>query len=202
METTSERLGIFMGQKGLNANKLSVKAGLSNGLLNKAINHGRDITADTILKIVSIYPDLNVDWLITGRGEMLKTDKPEGDIPPNPSNATIIGRIGPYSEPEFVLPFYKTSEPPTPEPDVVSDHPDTIPQNIWKPGDPLPKRPTKSLLKNTSENKPAPIFSGLNLEHTYAQVPILYNGFASAGLGHAQEGISIKGLPTAPIPWA
>ena len=196
----AERIKQVVNLSGFSPYTFEKQAGISTNTIKGVLDGRNKPGYDTLVKIVSKFPEINPVWLLMGEGEMLKSNKPEDALPPNPSNATIIGRIGPSTEPDFVMPYYKTNDPPIPEPDVVSDHPDTKPQNIWKPGDPLPKRPPKSLLKNTSENKPTPIFSGLNLEHTYAQVPILYNGFASAGLGHAQEGISIKGLPTAPIP--
>lgn len=43
--------------------------GLSNGFLNQ----GDNISSNNIEIIISNYPDLNLFWLITGRGDMLNT---------------------------------------------------------------------------------------------------------------------------------
>ncbi|MBC8618926.1 LexA family transcriptional regulator [Parabacteroides faecis] len=43
--------------------------GISSGYFNKVKG---SIGSDTILKIVNKFPELNLDWLITGKGEMLK----------------------------------------------------------------------------------------------------------------------------------
>jgi hypothetical protein len=43
---------------------------LGNGFLDKNDN----INSDKIEIIVSNYPDLNLDWLITGKGEILKNN--------------------------------------------------------------------------------------------------------------------------------
>lgn len=45
--------------------------GLSNGYLRNIKN---SIGVDKISNIVSVYPDLNIEWLITGNGEMLKSN--------------------------------------------------------------------------------------------------------------------------------
>ena len=48
------------------------KTGLSNGYLNNIKN---TVGADKVNKIMLAYPSLNLEWLITGKGEMLKTCK-------------------------------------------------------------------------------------------------------------------------------
>ena len=45
--------------------------GLSNGYLRNIKN---SIGVDKISNIVSVYPDLNIEWLITGNGEMFKSN--------------------------------------------------------------------------------------------------------------------------------
>ena len=63
-----------MKQQGINDNKLTVDAGLSVGLIGKAKKCGKTMNSVNIEKILLAYPDLNSDWLLTGRGEMLKTN--------------------------------------------------------------------------------------------------------------------------------
>lgn len=59
---------------GINPNQITVKAGLPIGLVGKLLNGGKGLSVENIEKILYAYPDLNVDWLITGRGEMLLKD--------------------------------------------------------------------------------------------------------------------------------
>ena len=73
--TFSERLQIFMDNKGLNDNKMTVKAGLSIGQLGKARNGTKGLNSASIEKILYAYPDLDANWLLTGEGEMLKSEK-------------------------------------------------------------------------------------------------------------------------------
>jgi hypothetical protein len=41
------------------------------GLVNGAIRPGRSVGSDYLVKLNNAYPDLNLDWAITGRGEMI-----------------------------------------------------------------------------------------------------------------------------------
>lgn len=82
-----ERLQYYMELNGINDNKLTVDAGLSVGLIGKAKKTGKAMTSANIEKILLAYPDLSADWLMTGKGRMLKnldstiTIKPFDSIP-------------------------------------------------------------------------------------------------------------------------
>ncbi|WP_189337100.1 S24 family peptidase [Flavobacterium laiguense] len=58
--------------KGLNPNNITVDAGLSVGLIGKAIKNSAGLNSDTIEKILHSYIDLNPIWFVLGEGEMLK----------------------------------------------------------------------------------------------------------------------------------
>ena len=68
-----DRLDEFMQLKHLNDYRLSAELGLSNGVLNKSRKEGRDLSKRVVELIEKNYPDLNIDWLVTGQGEMLKS---------------------------------------------------------------------------------------------------------------------------------
>lgn len=73
------RLDMFLKIKGLNDNKFTLETGLSNGLIGKARIRG-SLSQDNISKILCKYPELDADWLLTGRGKMLKKpSKPAED---------------------------------------------------------------------------------------------------------------------------
>lgn len=72
----TERLQIFMQHEGVSAFQMNKAAGLSRTLLAKAIEKHQGLNTATIEKIVKTYPNLNVDWLVTGRGEMLINAEP------------------------------------------------------------------------------------------------------------------------------
>lgn len=69
------RLSKFMETIGVNDNQITLTAQLSNGLIGKAKANGKALSAQNIEKILYAYPELSADWLLTGRGEMLKTNR-------------------------------------------------------------------------------------------------------------------------------
>jgi hypothetical protein len=69
-ETFIDRLEVFMKTEGLNSNSLTVTAGLSNGLVGKALKKRSSMNSDSIERILCAYTNLNADWLMTGRGNM------------------------------------------------------------------------------------------------------------------------------------
>jgi hypothetical protein len=67
--TMKDRLISFLEYLGIGQNKFESKVGLSIGYINKLKG---DMKLSSIEKVVSSYPELNPDWLITGEGSMLK----------------------------------------------------------------------------------------------------------------------------------
>lgn len=70
-----ERLRLYIDYKQISFNSFDKAIGASNGYIGKQIKNGASIGGDIIEKISCIYPDLNIEWLVTGRGEMLISDE-------------------------------------------------------------------------------------------------------------------------------
>ena len=72
MESTLfTRLGLFMAHKGLNDNQITVQAKIAVGTLGKQRRSGKGLSYDSLVKILTTYPELNPTWLLLGTGEML-----------------------------------------------------------------------------------------------------------------------------------
>ena len=65
-----DRIIEYLEYKGISKYKFYKETGLSNGFLDKKGSIG----ADKCELIYSHYSDLNLEWLITGKGERLKND--------------------------------------------------------------------------------------------------------------------------------
>ena len=72
MGSISGRIKLFTDETNVSINQFEKSIGASNGLIGKAIRDNRDVGSSYVEKIILAYPDLNGDWLITGRGQMLK----------------------------------------------------------------------------------------------------------------------------------
>jgi len=64
-----ERIAEFLILKGISRYRFYKDTGLSNGFLDKP----GSINSDNCEKICYCYPDINPEWLLTGKGEMLKS---------------------------------------------------------------------------------------------------------------------------------
>ena len=75
-----DRLQAFFDYEGLNDNQVTVAAGLPIGLINRTRKARSGMTSGNIEKILKAYPQLSADWLLTGQGNMIKSD---AVIPPH-----------------------------------------------------------------------------------------------------------------------
>ena len=86
-----QRILQFIDYKGISKNKFYIETGLSNGILDK--NSG--FSMDTVEKIYYKYPEINLEWLVTGKGEMLKPNikQVQRDIGNNNTLSNINGKV-------------------------------------------------------------------------------------------------------------
>jgi transcriptional regulator with XRE-family HTH domain len=70
--TVKQRLKDFIKFKNLSQGKFEKAVGVSNGFVN---NISKGIGADKLQRILSVFPDLNQNWLLTGEGEMIKQEQ-------------------------------------------------------------------------------------------------------------------------------
>ena len=70
-QTIKERLILFIKHLSIGQGKFESRVGLSNGYVN---NIRKSIQPDKLQKIALCYTELNTGWLMTGEGEMIKSD--------------------------------------------------------------------------------------------------------------------------------
>lgn len=66
-----DRLKQFIDYKQLNILKFSEKISVNESTIRKIINDNSGIQSKNLEKIANSFPELNLHWLITGRGPML-----------------------------------------------------------------------------------------------------------------------------------
>lgn len=69
----NSRIRKFLKGKKITVQSFEAAIGKTNGY----IAHTKSPTAGVIADIAKVYPDLNLSWLITGEGEMIKSDTSE-----------------------------------------------------------------------------------------------------------------------------
>lgn len=86
-EGLKERLLYFINSIGIEKSVFERNTGLSNGFVDKTSNKTR---SKSLENISNTYPQLNIDWLKTGEGEMLKSKENINNINGN-GNTAIAG---------------------------------------------------------------------------------------------------------------
>lgn len=54
---------------------LEERLGVSNGYITKTFAKKSAMGSDLLERIIELFPQLNIHWLLTGEGEMLNSDK-------------------------------------------------------------------------------------------------------------------------------
>jgi hypothetical protein len=87
-----ERINELLKDKGLTQNSVAAGDKPAQKRLNSQISHGAGITLDTLLRIIDACPDVSLDWLLRGNGDMYVTTANNiGANNINSQNATVIG---------------------------------------------------------------------------------------------------------------
>jgi hypothetical protein len=74
------RLYKYLDHKGIRPTRLEKEIGLSNGYLGTQSKRNADLGESIMNKIIDYCLDLNAEWLLTGRGDMLKPDAMDEDV--------------------------------------------------------------------------------------------------------------------------
>lgn len=67
-----ERIAIFIHFKKISPHAFEQKINLSNGYFSKQLKHLGSVGSDILIKIYLSYPELDILWILTGEGQMLK----------------------------------------------------------------------------------------------------------------------------------
>lgn len=75
----SERLKQLVELKGISSRAFALNIGVSSQVFGKYLKD-REPSYDTLRRIIETYDDISADWLLTGKGEMLKKNAEESQI--------------------------------------------------------------------------------------------------------------------------
>ena len=81
----NKRFKLWLESQNLNANSLSKLVDLNRSSISHIVNGRNKPSVDMLEKILSIYPNLNLNWLISGFGSM--------DVSQNTSDKKEINKV-------------------------------------------------------------------------------------------------------------
>ena len=86
-----ERIKAYMDFKGIKVAPFEKSIGMSNASFGKSLKTKGSIGTDKLENILSVYSDINPVWLLTGEGNMLKTEAPcSGEAAPEGAKSKKI----------------------------------------------------------------------------------------------------------------
>jgi hypothetical protein len=69
-----ERIAIYIHFKKISPHAFEKKIELSNGYFSKQLKHLGSVGSDILIRVHHAYTDLNILWILTGEGQMIKED--------------------------------------------------------------------------------------------------------------------------------
>lgn len=106
MMNISDRLSELIKTKGISIRAFEQLIGCSNGVISRCINKGTDIQSLWLSKIISAYDDISPEWLLTGKGNMLKSpgslSSPAAPSFPSDDRPTELARHAPENSREGI----------------------------------------------------------------------------------------------------
>lgn|SRR5690606_2525706 len=81
MSSPLKRIKEYIDFKGITISAFEKSVGFSNGLFGGQLKRDKTIGLDKLENILKTYPDLSADWVLTGRGNMLKKRDANENIP-------------------------------------------------------------------------------------------------------------------------
>jgi phage repressor protein C with HTH and peptisase S24 domain len=96
MNTILDRIKNISDNEGVRITALEVIIGASKGVLSRALNNNTDIQSKWLQKLVENYPQYNSEWLLTGRGSMLKDEKKKYKVQESQNQIILDSQISIY----------------------------------------------------------------------------------------------------------
>jgi phage repressor protein C with HTH and peptisase S24 domain len=81
MQNILQRIQQIAKNEGIKITALERKIGASKGVLSRAITNGTDIQSKWVQVIVENYPQYSSEWILTGKGKMLRSEEPTAQQP-------------------------------------------------------------------------------------------------------------------------
>lgn len=69
-----KRIKELADQEGISITALEAAIGASKGVFSRALANGTDIQSKWLVKLIENYPHYSSEWLLTGNGEIKKSD--------------------------------------------------------------------------------------------------------------------------------
>jgi len=85
VEKPIERIRKIIKDKNLSVSAFEKKIGMSNNSIQVALKRNANLKDDTLNHVLAAFPDISAEWLLTGKGEMIRNA-----YPPVPDRTPVV----------------------------------------------------------------------------------------------------------------
>lgn len=78
---------------GMTPSQFADTIGVQRPTLHHILSGRNNASLDIVSRIRSAFPEVNVDWMISGEGEMLRNSSPTDQLPENNSDSSLFGDL-------------------------------------------------------------------------------------------------------------
>ena len=96
-----DRIKEYIDHKGISIAAFERSVGMSNASFSKSLKNKGGIGSDKIENILSIYTELSPNWLLTGKGNMLKSESDIRESVSSAEQSSSSNEGAPYYDVEF-----------------------------------------------------------------------------------------------------
>ncbi len=100
-----DRLRELLEYLNISIEVFAVRAGISPDLVRKYLRGFYEISESSIRKLARAYPQININWLRTGEGNMIS--KPDGQVAYEPGTDYSIKDDAMDTDKDFIIKVYK-----------------------------------------------------------------------------------------------
>ncbi len=94
MHKTIDRIMIFIRHLGISVRQFDISIGASNGYTLRMNKNNASVGSDVVENISKKYQMVNVEWLVTGRGTMIKASDKSLNLKENSSiNEAVLHKM-------------------------------------------------------------------------------------------------------------
>lgn len=89
----NERLRLLIKSNSRTQKKFCETIDISEASLKSIFYNNHNPNAEVLIKIATSFPQCSINWLLTGKGEMLKDGQASAEVAPKPNESELIAYL-------------------------------------------------------------------------------------------------------------
>ena len=87
------RINLILKAKNITARQFAEEIGVQPSGMSHILSGRNNPSLDFVMKVIRRYPEIDINWLMFGKGEMYEMGKREREVSPTPSRVDEVSRV-------------------------------------------------------------------------------------------------------------